>query len=57
MKKIAKNAGKIYFFAVLFMLVKSFLPLEPKIQNALSLLTLLMVLIVVMIEKRVNKKS
>jgi hypothetical protein len=56
MEAIAKNAWKIYVSAVLFMLIKRFLPLEETLQDALSVLLLLIVLMTAAIERKNKKK-
>lgn len=56
MEFIAKNAKIIYLFAVLFMLVKSFLSIEQPYNIALSILFVVIVLPVLIIEFYVNKK-
>jgi len=57
MKKIADNALYIYLVVIFIMLMKSFLPLGETIQTAISFLSVLVVLSVLIIEKKVHRKK
>ncbi|MGM0901323.1 MAG: hypothetical protein ACQEXB_09535 [Bacillota bacterium] len=57
MKKIAKNALQIYLVVIFIMLMKSFLPLGETIQTLISFLSVLVVLGVFIIEKKVHRKK
>jgi hypothetical protein len=56
MKKIAQNALQIYLVVIFIMLMKSFLPLGETIQTAISFLSVLVVLGVFIVEKKVHRK-
>ncbi|WP_404330392.1 hypothetical protein [Mesobacillus maritimus] len=57
MKKIANNALQIYLVVIFIMLMKSFLPLGETIQTLISFLSVLVVLGVFIIEKKVHRKK
>jgi hypothetical protein len=56
MKKIADNALHIYLVVIFTMLMKNFLPLAETIQTAISFLSVLVVLGVFIVEKKVHRK-
>jgi hypothetical protein len=56
MKKIADNALQIYLVVIFIMLMKNFLPLAETIQTAISFLSVLVVLGVFIVEKKVHRK-
>jgi drug/metabolite transporter (DMT)-like permease len=57
MKKIADRALYIYLVVIFFMLMKSFLPLGETIQTTISFLSVVVVLGVFIVEKKVHKKK